>query len=121
MEFNDRVAALLSCAVYYEKVDKETMEKNIPRGWQRKEMTEHPESGFFCVLFTKVRLENEGQAGEGSHVTNRYNGKDTLKMFQSFPRSLNTTANHGALCRPGVKRLPRIARFANELARNINR
>ena len=55
MEFNDRVASLLACAVYYDKVDEEMRDKNVPSGWERKDKSEHPDSGFYCLLFVKVR------------------------------------------------------------------
>ena len=54
MVLNDREAALLATAVYYEKPYKEMRDKNIPSGWEKKDVTEHPESGFLCLLFVKV-------------------------------------------------------------------
>ncbi len=54
MALNDREAALLATAVYYEKPYKEMRDKNIPAGWEKKDVAEHSESGFLCVLFVKV-------------------------------------------------------------------
>lgn len=55
MAWNDKVAAMLSCAVYSQKVDKEEYEKYIPEGWKEKDIREHPDSGLFCGLYVKVR------------------------------------------------------------------
>ena len=54
MGLNDREAALLATAVYYEKPYKEMRDKNIPAGWEKKDMTEHSGSGFLCLFFIKV-------------------------------------------------------------------
>ena len=54
MVLNDREAALLATAVYYEKPYKEMRDKNIPAGWEKKDLTEHSGSGLLCILFVKV-------------------------------------------------------------------
>jgi hypothetical protein len=56
MDFNDRVAALLSCAVYSEKQDAKQFEEKLPKGWVKRATREHAESGLFCVLVVKVCL-----------------------------------------------------------------
>lgn len=56
MPFNDRTAALLSCAVYYDKADKEMRDKNTPSGWQRADVREHAESGMYCIWYKEVSI-----------------------------------------------------------------
>ena len=57
MEFNDRVAVLLSCAIYYDKQDERLRDKNVPEGWEKKDVEEHAESGLYCILFVKVDFD----------------------------------------------------------------
>lgn len=53
MAFNDYEAAWLASAVYYGG-DKETFDREVPKGWKKVECSENAESGFVCMLFTKV-------------------------------------------------------------------
>lgn len=55
MDFNDRVAALLSVAVYVGKEAK-VFEEKLPKGWSKRSTGESTESGFFAVLVVKVCL-----------------------------------------------------------------
>jgi hypothetical protein len=60
MDFNDRVAALMSCAVYVEKEDAEEFQEKLPKGWSKRTTGEHAESGFFCVLAVKENATGGG-------------------------------------------------------------
>jgi hypothetical protein len=63
MDFNDRVAALLACAVYVEKQDAEEFQKKLPKGWSKRSTGEHAESGFFCALTVKVSSSQKADKG----------------------------------------------------------
>ena len=68
MAFNDYVAAWLASAVYYGQ-DEETFNKQVPHGWQKKHCAEDAESGFVCMLFTKVGCLSRDQDAVGSVKT----------------------------------------------------
>ena len=51
MSFNDRDAALLAAAVYYESGEREDM---IPPGYKKVEDCCVPKTGFYCVHYIQV-------------------------------------------------------------------
>lgn len=55
--FNDYEAAWLASAVYYGG-DEETFKKEVPEGWKKEKCSENAETGFVCMLFTKVYLQH---------------------------------------------------------------